>query len=460
MKKQIKDIQLKMDLYPRLKINDNKVQEYKEVLTLLPKIIINQDNILIDGAHRLYAHKEAEQKEIEVEIINTKDDDDILLKAIELNSKHGFQLTQGQKRKQVQQFYYKILNEEAESFDVERLKQAFSIPDSTFSDWTKDLNDELEAQRLEKILKLHLQCKTQEEIADLVGLKQKSVGIKIKQIEHFLDVLYSNSISDNGIIYDEIIKKWYVLVKLEIPKDKSKLTKKFVWLSKKWLDLLVFKPQLFNIWNQSKMTNETSHFGNVPIEFTENLLYYYTEPFDIIYDPFAGGGSTIDACEKWFRKYYCADRIPKETRQEIKKQDINDGIPKDLPNNIKLVYLDPPYWKQSENQYSKDKEDLANMSLESFYKSLQCFAKDIKKKLSKDGKVALIIQATQWKNNNVRIDHAFDICEIFRKLGYEIEQRIICPYSTEQYNAQMVIKAKEEKICLQTYRDLIVFKLK
>ena len=100
------------------------------------------------------------------------------------------------------------------------------------------------------------------------------------------------------------------------------------------------------------------------------------------------------------------------------------------------------------------------MSLDSFYKSLQCFAKDIKKKLSKDGKVALIIQATQWKNNNVRIDHAFDICEMFRKLGYEIEQRIICPYSTEQYNAQMVIKAKEDKICLQTYRDLIVFKLK
>lgn len=221
-----------------------------------------------------------------------------------------------------------------------------------------------------------------------------------------------------------------------------------------------FCPFLYNLWNCSK-DNSITHFGNIPQVFVENLLYYYTEPFDIVYDPFAGGGITIDACKKWIRRYYVADRKPIPAREEeIKKQDINDGIRKDLPNNIKLVFLDPPYWKQAENQYSKDKNDLANMSLESFYKSLQCFAKDIKKKLAKDGKVALIIQATQWKNNNVRIDHAFDIAEMFKKLGFEIEQRIICPYSTEQYNAQMVTKAKEDKICLQTYRDLIVFKLK
>ncbi len=28
----------------------------------------------------------------------------------------------------------------------------------------------------------------------------------------------------------------------------------------------------------------------------ENLLYAYTEPFDVVVDPFAGGGSTIDIC--------------------------------------------------------------------------------------------------------------------------------------------------------------------
>ncbi len=43
------------------------------------------------------------------------------------------------------------------------------------------------------------------------------------------------------------------------------------------------------MWNVSKIGNDTTHFGNIPIEFLENLLYYYTEPFDVVYDPFAGG---------------------------------------------------------------------------------------------------------------------------------------------------------------------------
>jgi len=223
---------------------------------------------------------------------------------------------------------------------------------------------------------------------------------------------------------------------------------------------LNFEPFLYNLWN-TKKDNSITHFGNIPQVFVENLLYYYTEPFDVVYDPFAGGGITIDACKKWMRRYYVADRKPIPAREEdIKKQDIKDGLPNDLPNNIKLVFLDPPYWKQAENQYSKDKEDLANMSLEQFYETIVTFVKNIKKKLAKDGKIALIIQATQWKNNNIRIDHTFDIAEKLNKIGFEIEQRIICPYSTEQYNPQMVEKAKKDKICLHIYRDLTIFKLK
>jgi len=280
-----------------------------------------------------------------------------------------------------------------------------------------------------------LQCKTQEEIAKLVGLTQKQISIKIDKINENLKILYQNPISEIGIEYEFLREKLQVLAE--------------------------FQPQLYNIWNQSKMTNEASHFGNVPIEFTENLLYYYTEPFDVVYDPFAGGGPTIDACEKWFRKYYCSDRLPKEIRPEIKKWDIKDGLPKDLPNNIKLVYLDPPYWKQAENKYSKDKEDLANMDLEKFYDTLTKFVKEVKKKLAKEGKIALIISADQWKIKDYeRIDHAVNIIENFKKLGFKLQQRIICPYSTEQYNGNQIIIAKEKKICLNIYRDLMVFELK
>ncbi len=403
MKKQIKDIIVRMDLYPRMEVDNKKVQEYSENVDLLTPIVINQDYILIDGLHRIKANKQAERKEIEVIVEKTKSENEIMLRAIELNATHGLQLSMKDKQSLAVKLY--------DLKNRERLIKSLSISPASFDKWVSNKAKQLKEQKEEEVINLYLKAElTQKQVSEEIGVSEGKVN--------------------------EILKN----CKYTVPED--------------------FKPFLYNLWNSSK-DNSITHFGNIPQVFVENLLYYYTKPFDIVYDPFAGGGITIDACKKWMRRYYVADRKPIPAREEeIKKQDINDGIQKDLPNNIKLVFLDPPYWKQAENQYSKDKNDLANMSLESFYKSLQCFAKDIKKKLTKDGKVALIIQATQWKNNNVRIDHAFDIAEIFKKLGYEIEQRIICPYSTEQYNAQMVTKAKENKICLQTYRDLIVFKLK
>jgi len=43
--------------------------------------------------------------------------------------------------------------------------------------------------------------------------------------------------------------------------------------------------KIYDIWNFSKATNEVKHFGNIPPEIIDNLLYYYTEPHDVIFDP-------------------------------------------------------------------------------------------------------------------------------------------------------------------------------
>jgi site-specific DNA-adenine methylase len=54
----------------------------------------------------------------------------------------------------------------------------------------------------------------------------------------------------------------------------------------------------------------SQHFGNSEVRWLDNLLYLYTQPFDIVVDPFAGGGSTIDVCKKRFRRYWVSDRKP------------------------------------------------------------------------------------------------------------------------------------------------------
>ena len=162
---------------------------------------------------------------------------------------------------------------------------------------------------------------------------------------------------------------------------------------------------------------------------------------------FAGGGSTIDVCKKRFRRYFVTDRKPiVEREKEIRTHDLTEGLPKPPSwQDVKLVYLDPPYWKQAEGQYSDDPTDLANMSLEDFNKSLAGIISVFSKKLT-DAHIALIIQPTQWKAPNRQFtDHVGDM---LRAVKLPVAMRYSVPYESHQCNAQMVEWSKENKTCL------------
>lgn len=92
-----------------------------------------------------------------------------------------------------------------------------------------------------------------------------------------------------------------------------------------------FKPPLYNVWKYKEKTTDGYHFGNSEKSIVDNLIYLYTEPFDIIVDPFAGGGSTIDRCKERSRRYYVSDLTPIPARQDIRQHDITTGLPDDLP---------------------------------------------------------------------------------------------------------------------------------
>lgn len=89
-----------------------------------------------------------------------------------------------------------------------------------------------------------------------------------------------------------------------------------------------FEPPIYNIWKQQEKTAGASHFGNSEVRWVDNLLYLYTSPFDIVVDPFGGGGSTIDICRKRFRRHWVSDRKPVvERAEDIRKWDLTDGTP-------------------------------------------------------------------------------------------------------------------------------------
>ena len=217
---------------------------------------------------------------------------------------------------------------------------------------------------------------------------------------------------------------------------------------------------LFDIWNTDRNANEVKHFGNTPVEFVDNLLYLYTEPFDIVIDPFAGGGSTIDVCHKRLRRYWVSDRKPITAREnEIRKHDLaTDGL--SGPSrwaDVALVYLDPPYWKQAAGKYSTDETDLANMPLETFTNTLVGIIHGYSAKLKPGAHIACIISPTQWSNEDKRIVyHDLDLARLVGK-KLRLKQRILCPYSSQQYNGTQVDIAKEQKLLMALSRTMLVW---
>jgi DNA modification methylase len=402
-------------IYPRKTHNISKVQEYANNMESIEAmnnfIHISKNKKLLDGRHRHLAYLKNEVEEIQVYQHDITDSIEEYKKAIILNSSHGQQLSQEDKKQNVLNLYSK------HNQSLETIAKLVSIRKKQVLEWTKVLRENEENILNEKIFDMYMQCYSSREIGEKFNLDQKTILNKINKFEEKSSAeLFSSN----------------------------------------------FQIPLYNIWSYAKCSNSINHFGKTEQNILDNLLYLYTEPFDIVLDPFAGGGSTIDVCKKRLRRYYVSDRKPiVERENEIRKLDIVEELPRlnKRWSEVTLTYLDPPYWKQAENQYSKDKEDLANQSLEEFTKNICSVVDNIAKKQSK-GVISLIIQPTQWKADNKEFtDHVFQIINGIKAKNLILENRVSCPYSTQQCTPQMVNWAKENKKLLVLSRELIIWRI-
>jgi transcriptional regulator with XRE-family HTH domain len=418
---EIKDIVYREDLYPRFEPDPERIQQYAQDLEMLPPVEINQHNELIDGYHRWTAHRKEKRETIKAIVTNTTSDIHLLKLAIERNSKHGLQLSSAEKKHLVLKMYTGNKDEK------EEFSNLLSITKRTVSSWTSRRDKDLKVKRDQDIFDMWLACYTEDEIAEKIGVDPKTVR---------------NTLNGEKSGKKENLQKLLILANHQDPD---------------------FTPPIYNIWKLQNKTNKVSHFGNSEASLLDNLLYLYTEPFDIVVDPFAGGGSTIDVCKKRLRRYWVSDRLPIIERLDIRQLDITQGIPQlhKRWGDVKLLYLDPPYWIQAEGKYSQDKTDLANMPFDEFYKTLTGFIFNCSAKMKQGSYIALMIQPTQWKNDDKSVtDHIIDLVSIMstcKKLSLEI--RISCPYESQQANAQQVQWAKDNRKILVLSREIIVWRV-
>ena len=303
----------------------------------------------------------------------------------------------------------------------EKLKKLFSVSNASISSWVSDIDQNAREAQKKEIANLWHLCYSEEEIADKIGISQKSVNNQLLAFFPELEKLLKVSFSEE-----------------------------------------TFERPIYNVWAFGKKSNSVDHFGNTEKRITDNLLYLFTNPKDIVVDPFGGGGATLDVCINRGRRCWISDRNPKPGLEEkIRLLDIAKELPPLYKrwSDVSLTFLDPPYWRQAENQYSDSPEDLANMPLNEFTENMVSIIRRISEKQSK-GAIAMILQPTQWKSDNRQFeDHIFDICKgVEKSKNLRIWNRVQCPYQTEQCTPQMVNWAKDNKNLLVLSRELVIWK--
>lgn len=406
------------DLYPRIKPDMAVIARYAENLEVLPPIEVNQNNILIDGYHRWTAHRQANAETVPATVTETASENEVYALAIERNASHGLQLAEPDKRQAAIRLYAS-----GTGLDKDRIAQVLSVSRRTVSGYLSDIDKQLREQRRETISAMWLACYTQEEIADAVGVDRTTTSRDLEEVCNLAMLPKSTQLSAT---YSE--PDW--------------------------------TPPIYNLWTFAKLSNATRHFGNSEQRILDNLLYLYTEPGDIVIDPFAGGASTVDVCKRRFRRYWASDRNPKPgLENEVRQLDIATELPPlhKRWSEVTLTYLDPPYWRQAAGEYSDDPRDLGNMPLMRFTEALADIIRRISDKQSR-GAIAMLMQPTQWRADDRRFtDHIFDVIQAVGNSRLRVANRVSCPYATEQCTPQMVDWAKENKQLLVLTRELVIW---
>lgn len=410
----IDQIRYVKELQPRLEVSDATIEQYRTALDKLPPVVVARGSILVDGYHRWQAHLREGVGFIEVDDLGDLSDDEIFWKAVELNAAHGMQLSLKDKRRIAERRYETMQPATVVPDLAERLR----VDERTVQRWTKDARAAQAQERQSIAWDLWLDCMTQDEIAKRLDTKRPTVQTWIDGKRQL-----SESITPGAT--DE----------------------------KPWGNI-----QHFDVWQFPTTNRESggqqSYFGAVPPQVLENLLWFYTEPGDVVVDLFAGSGTTVDVAKTMGRRVWAADIRGNHYSPNlpIHEYDATHGWPDAAPRKAKLVFLDPPYWRQAAGRYSSEPGELAEMDLDAFYSA---WWQVVKAAMEHAERVAFIISPTQNDDGSV-VDHATDMLRAFTAEGWSVERRIIVPYSTQQATGQQVTWARDNKRMLKLYRDLVV----
>lgn len=223
-------------------------------------------------------------------------------------------------------------------------------------------------------------------------------------------------------------------------------------------------PMTYNVWNfmEVDLRLGLDHPGQIPGQIAMNVLYFYTKLRDLVVDPMAGGGSTIDACKVMGRRCLAYDIRPVRPdigewniyrEQALLSPEVRATTATTSPPD--LIFLDPPYGFIMRSKYPEN--SLSSLSTEDFLKAMEVIASVCYDSLKGGGHVALVMQGILDEKNEYFLDLPFRCASMFERAGFKQKQRISVPMSTQTKGPLDVARFQKKKELLDINRDLLIF---
>jgi len=500
MKVKLDEVSLDEDIYPRkdTRISKRTIESYVEALkgrAVFPpieiqKIRIEEDGkkieklICLDGWHRILTYKEynklieAEKEKkseenvgsqtiIEVEAIPwkdwTKDSKNVLDKKEHLeelriesarrNLIHGDRLSSSDLQFQALRIVRERQIEKLNGIESELAKKfGYSI-----SYMSELIGAEVRARKISRdaqIYHISLLGWTNIEIGKYFGLTEGAVRDIRKNFDVEVSAIQDQykkrkSVEEIAKFYNlDDVTTWAIILQ-----GKNDIERFQLFGSSEHQD---DAPRIYNVWNfvgcDPRLGED--HPGRIPGQIALNLLYYYTEQGNLVVDPMAGGGSTIDACLVMGRKCRAYDINP--MRKDIAKWNLYDRFPQDA-KDCDLIFLDPPYWNLQKGFYVK--ESISEVSLDEWLNFMEKVIKDSHGAVHEGGHVALIVEAmVDERGTKEFYDLPYMCMRFFEETGFKETHRISVPVTTQVKSHRDVEFAKDREIILDINRDLIVYR--
>jgi DNA modification methylase/predicted transcriptional regulator/uncharacterized ParB-like nuclease family protein len=437
-------------IYPRAKWSTATIERYADALEAgdeFPPIVVCADSgVLLDGKHRLEAHKKAGRETIAVERRQVHAGVPVKLFAASLSARHGDRMSNGDLRDVVRETY--TTNPEFKQKDVAAL---LAVSPARVSEFASDILAKRREERRAKALRLTRLGWTQEQIAARLGVSQPTVNGDIKNFEPEL--------LNSGHKPEEIALRLGVPVQIVLAQQFDGAP------DEERMKALGIKVQPYDVWQFPGCHDLMGdrHPGRIPGELLCHVLYFFTKPGDLVVDPMAGSGTTLDACLLMGRKARGYDIDARHERTDIEAHDLSTGWP-DTVTKAALVFWDPPYFDKMDHASIGDdgyiEGSISGLDPDEYLAWFADRFAELHKQVKPGTRFAFLMSDWDPENAKRHQGHAgifvWDYADRLRDAGWTLRRHIQVPLSTQQVHPDIVNKFRASRRLARLERYLLV----